>query len=296
MEEIDLKELLDMFLEKKFLIIIVVIIATILGVIYTTKILVPEYQSSTSLVLVQVGGENLEDTNSITTTDITLNSNLVDDYREIAKSKSVATKVISNLNLDMSLQDVQESIEVASISDTELIQITVTHTNPETACRIANEVAKVFIEKVDEIYKVSNVHVLDEAQVSNIPSNVNLIKNIIIFAFIGFILVSAYILLINMLDTTVKTDTDIEKALHVPVLASIVLTDEDVRKKSMSANLKSKETEKNIQISYNPTIIAPHSAENTSEYEKSTSSIKNNTIVHKNNKRNRNKSRRGGRK
>ena len=102
MEEIDLKELLDMFLEKKFLIIIVVIIATILGVIYTTKILVPEYQSSTSLVLVQVGGENLEDTNSITTTDITLNSNLVDDYREIAKSKSVATKVISNLNLDMS--------------------------------------------------------------------------------------------------------------------------------------------------------------------------------------------------
>ena len=106
--------------------------------------------------------------------------------------------------------------------------------------------AKVFIEKVDEIYKVSNVHVLDEAQVSNIPSNVNLIKNIIIFAFIGFILVSAYILLINMLDTTVKTDTDIEKALHVPVLASIVLTDEDVRKKSMSANLKSKETEKKI--------------------------------------------------
>ena len=33
MEEIDLKELLDMFLEKKFLIIMVVIIATILGVI-----------------------------------------------------------------------------------------------------------------------------------------------------------------------------------------------------------------------------------------------------------------------
>ena len=64
----------------------------------------------------------------------------------------------------------------------------------------------------------------------------------------------------------------------------------------MSANLKSKETEKNRQISYNPTIIAPHSAENASEHEESTSSIKNNTIVHKNNKRNRNKSRRGGRK
>lgn len=249
MEEIDLKELLDMFLEKNFLIIVIVLIASILGAIYTTKILVPEYQSLTSLVLVQVGGENLGDTNSITTTDITLNANLVDNYREVAKSKSVASKVIENLDLNMSLSEVQDSINVTSITDTELIQIIVTHTDPELACNIANEVAKVFIEKVDEIYKVSNVHVLDVAEVSNKPSNVNLIKNIVIFAFVGFVLASAYILLVNMLDTTVKTDTDIEKALHLPVLASIVLTEENSKKKARVTNVKPT-MERNIQITY----------------------------------------------
>ena len=37
MEEIDLKELIDMFLRKKFLIILVIIVFAALGAIYTLK-------------------------------------------------------------------------------------------------------------------------------------------------------------------------------------------------------------------------------------------------------------------
>lgn len=247
MEEIDLKELISMFLEKKFLIILIVLLAAIIGAVYTLKIIVPEYQSSTSLVLVQIAGENsLDASNSITANDLALNSNLVDNYREIAKSKTVTSKVMENLNLDMTLPQLQSSINVTSITDTELIKITVTNTDPELACKIANEVAKIFIEKTDEIYKINNVHVLDEAEPSYEPSNIHLVKNIVIFAFIGFVLVSAYILLINMLDTTVKTDIDIEKALKVPVLASIVLTDDSNKKKAKSLGI----SQEDVQISY----------------------------------------------
>lgn len=237
MEEIDLKELIAIFLEKKFLIITIVLIAAILGVLYTKKLIVPEYQSSTSLVLVQVNDIDSEAVKSITSADLMLNTKLVDDYREIAQSKSVAERVIQNLNLDMELSTLQNSIAVSSISDTELIRITVTHTDPELACTIANEVAKAFIEKVDTIYKVSNVHVLDEASPSYTPSNIYLAKNVIIFAFAGLVIVSSYILLVNMLDTTIKADTDIERVLKVPVLASIVLSDDTAKKKAKSSTL-----------------------------------------------------------
>lgn len=237
MEEIDLKELIAIFLEKKFLIITIVLIAAILGVLYTKKLIVPEYQSSTSLVLVQVNDIDSEAVKSITSADLMLNTKLVDDYREIAQSKSVAERVIQNLNLDMELSTLQNSIAVSSISDTELIRITVTHTDPELACTIANEVAKAFIEKVDTIYKVSNVHVLDEASPSYTPSNIHLAKNVIIFAFAGLVIVSSYILLVNMLDTTTKADTDIERVLKVPVLASIVLSDDTAKKKAKSSTL-----------------------------------------------------------
>lgn len=238
MEELDLKELISMFAERKFLIVLIILIFAIAGAVYTLKFVTPTYNSSTSLVLVQIGVDNSEMSNSITTTDITLNSKLVDNYRAIAQSKSIATTVIENLNLNTDLSTIQKSISVTSASDAEIIQITVENEDPELACKIAKEVAKVFIDKVSEIYKVSNIYVLDEAEVPTQPSNIHLAKNVVIFAFVGAILVSGYILLINMLDTTVKTDTDIEKVLNVPVLASIVLTEDNSKKKQKASTGK----------------------------------------------------------
>ena len=237
MEEIDLKELIGMFLEKKFLIIFVVILFAILGAVYTTRFITPLYESSTSLVLVQTGdAENSLE--SITTTDITLNSKLVDAYAVVAKSKRVANKVSENLKLNMSIDSLRQSITVSSASDTQNLKVSVKHENPEEACKIANEVAEVFIEEVTEIYKVKNLYILDPAEINSNPCNINLTKNVAIFAFVGAVLVAGYILLINMLDTTIKTDLDIEKAIAVPVLASIILVDENGKKKTKNNNRK----------------------------------------------------------
>lgn len=257
MEEIDLKELIGMFLEKKFLIIFVVILFAILGAVYTTHFITPLYESSTSLVLVQTGAERTPDstivmTESITTTDITLNSKLVDAYAVVAKSKRVASKVIDNLKLNMSVDELRKIVTISSASDTQNLKVTVKHVNPEDACKIANEVAEVFIDEVIEIYKVENLYVLDPAEVNNEPCNVNLTKNIVIFAFVGAILVAGYILLVNMLDTTIKTDTDIEKAIGVPVIASIVLTDENTKKKGK--NVRKKSSSKKGQESFDTTV------------------------------------------
>ena len=237
MEELDLKELISMFLEKKLLIILVVVIFALMGAIYTLKFVTPIYQSTTSLVLAQIGGDNSEESNSITSSDIALNSNLIDNYRVIAKSKSVAQEVIDNLNLNTTVEILRNRISVTTESDSEVIKITVADEDPELACKITTEVAEIFMEKVQTIYKVNNITVLDKAEMETTPSNINLTKNIVIFAFVGGILIAGYILLINMLDTTVKTDTDIEKALDIPVLASIVLTD-DATKKKFKAHMK----------------------------------------------------------
>ena len=237
MEEIDLKELIGMFLEKKFLIIFVVILFAILGAVYTTRFITPLYESSTSLVLVQTGDADTS-LESITTTDITLNSKLVDAYAVVAKSKRVANKVSENLELNMSIDSLRESITVSSASDTQNLKVSVKHENPEEACKIANEVAEVFIEEVTEIYKVKNLYILDPAEVNATPCNINLTKNVAIFAFVGAVLVAGYILLINMLDTTIKTDLDIEKAVAVPVLASIMFVDENGKKKNKNNTRK----------------------------------------------------------
>ena len=229
MEELDLKELFEIFWNKKIQILLIVLIFIIIGFVYSMVFVTPRYQSSTTLLLVQADAkeDNKTSSETITATDLTLNSKLVSTYSVLVKSKSVIRTVISNLNLQLDEDAVRNSVSVTSVKDTEVIEITVTNTNPSYAEKIANEIAKVFAEQVKEIYNINNVHIVDKAEIETNPYNINHAKDIAIFAFIGLVIASIYVLLANMLDTTIKTQEDIEKLFKLPVLASIPLYDYD---------------------------------------------------------------------
>ncbi len=222
MEEIDLKELLSLFWSKKTQIILIVLIFMLIGVIYTVGFVTPKYTSSTTLLLAT--SENSTDKSStITTTDVTLNSKLVSTYSDLVQSKSVLRQVISNLGINISEEELKNNITVTQEKDTEIIKISVTNANANTAEKVANEVAKVFTKKIQEIYKINNVHIVDAAEVETTPSNINHSKDVMIFTFIGIVIATGYVLVANMLDTTVKTAEEVEKEFKVPVLATIPL-------------------------------------------------------------------------
>lgn len=221
MEELDLKDFFMMLWNKKLQIVLIIVIFAVIGIIYTMGFVVPEYSSYTTLLL--VGSSNNDDKNTITTTDITLNSKLVSTYSVLIKSTDVVSKVISNLGIDMDAEALKRNISVTSEEDTEVLRITVTDQNPSYAARIANETAKVFSEKVAEIYKINNVYIVDEAKESSTPSNVNHMKDLAIFVAIGIVVSVGYVLIANMLDTTVKSVEDVEKAFKIPVIATIPL-------------------------------------------------------------------------
>lgn len=224
MEELDLKELFNVFWNKKLQIVLIVAIFAVIGMIYTIGFVTPMYSSYTTLVLATADNTSgTEKTNSITATDVTMNSKLVSTYSEIVKSKNILRQVISNLSINVSEEDLRNHVTVTSVKDTELIEITVSNENATYAAKVANEIAKVFTEKVKEIYNINNVHVVDEAEVSSVPSNINHMKDIVIFAFIGVVIAVAYVLIANMLDTTIKSPEDVEKGFGIPVIASIPL-------------------------------------------------------------------------
>lgn len=223
MEELDFKELFSIFWSKKVQIILIILIFAVLGAIYTMTLVKPKYTSSTTLVLVQAESNkgNTITTESITTTDITLNSKLVSTYSELIKSKNVLRQVMSNLNLDLNEEEIKKNIKVKSVSDTALIEISVTDENPEYAEKLTNEIANVFVQKVSEIYNINNVYIVDKAEFPTEPSNINHLRDIIIFAFVGIFFAFVSVFIINLLDTTVRNSEDIEKKLGISVLASI---------------------------------------------------------------------------
>lgn len=222
-EEIDLKELFNIFWRKKLVIILITIIFGVLGGLYSVKYKVPEYKSSTTLLLAQNNASKISNmSNEITQTDITLNQKLVSTYSILVKSKTVLKQVLLNLNMDETLEEeLKENIKVKEVEDTQVIEITYTNKDSRIAYLVANELSNVFCEKVTEIYNIDNVYIVDKAEIEEEPYNINHIKEILIFALIGAGISCAIIFVLSLFDTTVKTAEDVEKNTGLIVLAQV---------------------------------------------------------------------------
>ena len=232
MEELDLKELFFMFWNKKLEIILITLMFVAVGIGYSYFFVKPEYTSTTSLVLAQSSSSGQTGDGAISATDLTMNSKLVSTYSELIKRKAILGQVCENLNIpDSNIQELRGKIKVNSAKNTEIIEISVTNKDPNIAAAIANEIAKVFGEKIVEIYNISNVYLLDREEANAVPSNINHMKDVVIFAFIGLVIAAVYVLIANMLDNTIKTEQDVEATTELLVLSSIPNYDVEIKSK-----------------------------------------------------------------
>ena len=220
MEEINLKELFDYIKERIGLMIIIVLAVLIVGGAYSLFIKTPMYKSTSTLVLVSDEGTN-SNNQTYTNSDVQLNQNLVSTYSEIVKSRRILESVIDNLKLDYTFDGLKERVNVSTKDDTEIIVINVLDEDPAVAADVANEIVKVFSNEIKDIYKLQNVSTIDIAQEAKDPSNINLIKDAVIYILIGIILAGGVVFLLFYFDTSVKSAEDIENKLGLPVLGII---------------------------------------------------------------------------
>ena len=216
MEEINLKELFDYFIDKIKYIIIATLVCCLIGGIYTKFLTIPMYKSSTTVIL----GSNQEGT-GITQSDISINNNLVSTYAEIIKSRRVLEQVQKELNESYTYKELASEISVSSINNTQIIKITVEDNNALNAKIIANLVAKVFTIEVPELYNLDNVHILDVAIEEDEPYNINVAKSSIIGGLLGLVLSSGIFFVIYYFDRTAKSVEQVEEVLQMPILGSV---------------------------------------------------------------------------
>ena len=219
-EEIDLKNIIKAFWDRKIAILIILLVCIVIGFIYTTYFVNPLYTATATAILTS-NTETDEGASAVTQSEVTLNNSLLSTYRGIATSDSVLSAVINNLGLKTSTGALKGQITVTSATNTQIIQIAVENSDPTLAAKIANEIRKVFADRVAELYDMQNIKPLDDAQVPTDPSNINHIKDILIFFAAGLVLSIIYVVLANLLDNTVKNSNDIEKATGLNVIAEI---------------------------------------------------------------------------
>ncbi len=216
MVEIAVKDLFRILLKRCWIIFICIIFFGAASYIWTNHYVVPMYTASTTLYV----GKNTEEF-GIQPTDLSLGTNLILDYREIAKSKLVANEIINELGLKMSAGAMAGRISVNQRGMTRIIEISVTDRDPQMAMVIANTAAEVFKRKVVEIMQVENIQIIDRAELPRFPVSPNKRMNYMVGIILGLALGVGLVFLIEFLDDTIKTPEDVQKYTGLSVIGTI---------------------------------------------------------------------------
>ena len=217
-EVIDLREYLSIIKKKWFIMAILCVVCVAASTVYSFFIAKPVYQAETTLI---VKTEKTEGTNTVTSDQIKTTQQLAVTYGEIIKSRKVLDNVIKNLDLDESYGQLSGKISVSTVSDTQIIKVSVQDTNKSNAAKIANEIPKVFAKEAIRIADANGVEVIDKAQTPVNPVSPNKKMNILIAGVLGVMIGLFIIFIIEFLNTKIKTPQDIEKELGLPLLGVI---------------------------------------------------------------------------
>ena len=106
-------------------------------------------------------------------------------------------------------------------TDTRIMSIGVTDDDPKEAKQIADTLRKAVSVQITEIMNADSVNTVEEGNLPTSPSSPNVKKNMMLGAMLGLVISMGFVVLIFLLDDTVKTPDDVEKYLGLNVLVSI---------------------------------------------------------------------------
>lgn len=217
--EIDLMEIFHVFLKKWWLIVGCGIICAALAFVGTKTFITPMYESTSMIYL-------LSKSNAITSAlDIQLGNQATEDFSILATSRPVVEKVIDELNLKQTYEELVGQITVTNPSGTQILRIAVQDADPQAACDISNAMAAATSDRVAEVMNTDKPNVVEDAIVAENPVSPSTLKNTVIGGMLGVILVMGILFVNYMLDDRIKTEEDVAKYLELNTLATVPLMD-----------------------------------------------------------------------
>lgn len=218
-ETISLQDLFATLKKRLGLIALMAILAITIAGVVSFLVLTPIYETSTQILVNQEKTEAAQAINQNIQADL----QLINTYSVIIKSPAILDQVSSELGLDITAEQLNSKITVATAENSQVVNVSVQDEDPALAVDIANTTASVFEKEIKGLMNVDNVSVLSKAVLKDNPTPVapNPILNMAIAAVVGLMLGIGIAFLLEYLDTTMKNDQDIEDTLGIPLLGVI---------------------------------------------------------------------------
>lgn len=216
--EISLPRLFSAVMQRAWVVALVALLCAVIAFLGTYLLITPTYEASTKLY---VNNSNDNSSGSISSGDLSTSRNLVDSYIVILNTPETFREVIEYTGIDRTTNELSKMVSAAAVNSTEIFKVTVTSPDPEEAALIADAIAHVLPNRIADTIDGTSARVVESATLPTSPSSPSYPKNIILGFMIGFILVVAYIVIREIVDTTIREEEDIQQICKYPILASI---------------------------------------------------------------------------
>ena len=213
---IDLLELFRAILKHIKLIIVLCILFGVGGFFGTKLLIAPTYTASTSIYLTP----QISESGSLDYNSQMANSKLVTNALNLLTQNNIMSEVAKDVGLE-SAESVKKLVSVSNESNTEIITISATTTDPKLSKDIANDTVSTFIRTMQKNLNVRNIEVVDKAKLSYVPSGPNVKKNTLLATMVGLVLGCGYATLRFLFDNRLRTKEEAEKYLGIPVFCEI---------------------------------------------------------------------------
>jgi capsular polysaccharide biosynthesis protein len=218
-KDINLKELFLVIKRRFWVIVMIAIIASIIGAYLNNLSTTPLYQTSSRIII----GTDAESQKTL---------------QVIIKDSAILDKVIEELNLDKSAEELAGQISVASIDGSQVVSISVIDRDPILAASIADKTAKVFKDEVPNIVGEDYIRLLSNAKVNSSPINQENNNKLYLAIIAGIIVGIGFAFLIESLDDRIRSEKEIEALFGVQVLGKISKMNNRNIKKKKSGRLE----------------------------------------------------------
>lgn len=230
--EINLLDIFYLLRSKLWLIIMFALLTASAAGLFSYYMMTPMYTSTTQLYIISRSSE------STSLSDIQMGTQLTQDYMVLVKSRAVVNKVIENLDLDLDYNEVAGAVKASNPSNTRILEINITYPDAFMAKKLADEFAKVSSEQIAKIMETDKPEIIDEGNLPKEPSSPNIKLNIVIGGILGAVLISGIIVILYVIDDTIKDSEDVEKYLGLNTLGLIPIEGKVRKKKPKKKKLK----------------------------------------------------------
>lgn len=214
--EIDLIGLLN-YLKKRIMIITAaVLVFAACGLLYSALFITPRYVAETRLYVL-----NRSSTIGVQGSDYQVSTYMLQDYQVLITGKNVTKKVVQQLNLGMSAEQLRSKITVSAPEETRVLQINVSDTDPQLAADIANKVCEVAMQELKRLTDADAVHQVYEAEVPLHSVSPGVKKVVLLAAICGLAASIGIMTVMFILDDSIRSEEDVEHYLGLSVLGVI---------------------------------------------------------------------------